>query len=99
MAGKNGGARPGAGRKKGSTNRPQLRDHLTEKDILDLVKKARELAQAGDTKMLAFILEHAYGKAPQAIEAKIDGSLMITFDKAFTKVTDETSSEATGDSE
>jgi len=79
-----GGKQPGAGRPKGSTTKPQLRDHLTEKDIADLIAVAKKKAKAGDTNMLKFILEQIYGKAPQAIDLNPDGKpLIITFSKAF----------------
>ena len=39
-----GGARPGAGRPKGSSNKPKISDHLTDEEV----KEARDLlAQAG----------------------------------------------------
>lgn len=68
MVGKNSGARPGAGRPKGSYTRPQLRDALTHEQIDALVRKAHDMAEQGDTTMLKFILEQVYGKAPQQLE-------------------------------
>ena len=67
MAGKNGGARPGAGRKPSVTNRPQLRDMPTQERIDNLVIKATEKADAGDSLMLKFMLEQIFGKAPQPL--------------------------------
>lgn len=81
--GKKGGKQPGAGRPKGSTTRPQMRDFLTEKQVHELIDKAFELAKAGDTKMVAFVLEQVLGKAPQAIEANVSGQIIVTFDESL----------------
>jgi hypothetical protein len=67
-----GGARPGAGRKKGSTTRPQLRDILTKEQIDALVAKGLEKAEAGDSLILKFLLEQVFGKAPQGIDLTSD---------------------------
>ncbi len=63
-----GGKRKGAGRKKGSTSLPKIRDYFTEEEIVNLVSKAKEQAQGGDMQLLKFILEQIFGKAPQSIE-------------------------------
>ena len=70
-----GGKRAGAGRKPGQTSRPQLRDSLTKKQIADLLKKAEDLAMAGDSLMLKFLLEQIYGKAPQTISGDPENPL------------------------
>lgn len=62
-----GGARPGAGRKPGVSNRSQLRDQLSQEQIDALVIKGMERAEAGDSIMLKFILEQIFGKAPQSL--------------------------------
>jgi hypothetical protein len=77
MAGKNGGARPGAGRKPGVTNRPQLRDILTQDQIDALVAKGIEKADAGDSLMLKFMLEQIFGKAPQPLTGDKDNPVYI----------------------
>lgn len=77
MAGKNGGARPGAGRPKGSTTRPQLRDQLTQKQIDALVAKAFEKADDGDSILLKFMLEQIFGKAPQPLTGDGGGPIQI----------------------
>jgi len=56
-----------AGRPKGSTNNPKLRDQLTPKQVASLVNKAIQKAEEGDSYMLKFILEQIYGKAVQPI--------------------------------
>ena len=63
-----GGKRKGAGRKKGSKTLLRLRDHITKKDVEELIAKAKEKAREGDTKLLVFMLEQIFGKAPQSIE-------------------------------
>jgi hypothetical protein len=72
-----GGARPGAGRKKGSTTRPQLRDQLTQKQIDALVAKGLERAEAGDSIILKFLLEQVFGKAPQPLTGADGGAIEI----------------------
>lgn len=80
-----GGKREGAGRKKGSTQKPKITDFITDKEVQDIISAAKTKAKEGDTRMLTFILEQIFGKAPQSIEANMQGSLVITFDPAFTK--------------
>jgi hypothetical protein len=59
-----GGAKPGAGRRPGVTNNPQLRDQLSQEQIDALVAKGIEKADAGDSLMLKFLLGEIFGKAP-----------------------------------
>lgn len=66
------------GRPKGSTTKPQLRDHFTPEEVTDLVRTAKKKAKTGDTKLLVFLLEQIYGKAPQSIEFPA-GDLKITW--------------------
>ncbi len=72
-----GGARPGAGRKPGVTNRPQLRDMLTQEQIDALVTKGIEKADAGDSLMLKFMLEQIFGKAPQPLTGDKDNPIYV----------------------
>lgn len=72
-----GGARPGAGRKPGVSNRPQLRDLLSQKQIDALVAKGIEKADAGDSLMLKFMLEQVFGKAPQPLTGADGGAILI----------------------
>ena len=77
-----GGKREGAGRKKGSKTLLKLRDHITKEDIKELIDKAREKAKEGDTKLLVFMLEQLFGKAPQSIEFPGDkGEIKISWKK------------------
>ena len=66
-----GGARPGAGRPKGSTNLPKIGDYITEEEVKELVGMAKLYAKAGKTDLLRFILEQIFGKARQNI--RLDG--------------------------
>lgn len=72
-----GGKRPGAGRPKGSTSRPSIKDYMTPADVKKLTEKAKEKALEGDTNMLKFLLEQVYGKAPQPIAGDPDNPLQI----------------------
>lgn len=74
-----------AGRPKGSTNNPKLRDQLTPKQVTVLVNKAIEKAEEGDSIMLKFILEQIYGKAVQPIGGDSDRPLIVKFDDSFHK--------------
>lgn len=62
-----GGARNGAGRKKGSTTRPQIRDYISEDEVKSLVSKAKEEANNGRPELLKFLLEQIFGRAVQPI--------------------------------
>jgi hypothetical protein len=79
-----GGKQPGAGRPKGSITKPRLKDYISESEVKELIEKAKEQAKGGDTKLLTFILEQIFGKAPQAIDLTSDGkSLSVSFDASF----------------
>ena len=62
-----GGKQEGAGRPKGATTRPQLRDFMTDAEIKkfmrDLLKNAKT-----DMGLQKFVAEQILGKAPQALE-------------------------------
>ena len=47
-----GGRRTGAGRPPGSSNKPKIRDHITDEDVKALVLKAKALADEGNEAML-----------------------------------------------
>lgn len=85
MAGKNGGARPGAGRPKGSTTRPQLRNYFTDKEIKELVEQLKERAKT-DSTVLKFLGEQVFGKAPQPLTGDDGESIVVA---AFTLIHNE----------
>ena len=65
-----GGARPGAGRKPGSSNKLKIADFFSPDEIDQVVMEAKLLAFGdGNTKpdrdMLKFIMEQLFGKAKQ----------------------------------
>jgi len=75
-----GGARPGSGRKPGSTNKLKIADFFTPAEIDQLVLEAKLLAFGdGNTKpdkdMIKFIAEQLFGKATQkTIQEDEDGN-------------------------
>ena len=58
----------GAGRQKGSTTKPQIKDYFTKQEIVDLVNSAKDKAEQGDQNLMKFLLEQIFGKAPQSLE-------------------------------
>ena len=66
-----------AGRPKGSTTRPQMRNFINDKKVKELVKKAEEMAKNGDSTMLKFVLEQIFGKAVQPIGGDKDNPFVI----------------------
>lgn len=53
------------GRPVGSKEKLLIRDFLKPKDVQKLLNKAYAKAMKGDAKMLQFLLEQSFGKAPQ----------------------------------
>ena len=69
--GKNGGARPGAGRPKGSTTKLKIREWFTNKEIKLLMETAKQLALVDkNPKAVQFLSEQLFGKAPQSLEVQ-----------------------------
>src|SRR4051812_28515871 len=60
-----GGARPGAGRPKGSVTRPQLRNYFDEAETAAR-GRLKERAKT-DSTILKFLGEQVFGKAPQPL--------------------------------
>lgn len=61
-----GGARPGAGRPKGSTNRPSISKFFTPKELEDFITKLKADAQT-DPKIALWFADQLFGKARQNI--------------------------------
>jgi hypothetical protein len=61
-----GGKRLGAGRPKGSTQRPQLRDYFDEQELLDFIELVKT-DMVEDMTILKFVGEQIFGKAAQPI--------------------------------
>lgn len=74
-----GGKQEGAGRPKGSTTKPRISDYLTQEQVDKLVVKAFEMAESGNEKMLAFVLDHHFGKAAQAITGPDGGPVEFSW--------------------
>lgn len=70
-----GGKRPGAGRPKGSTTRPQIRDFISDKEVKALVALAKSQAKDGKSDILKFLLEQIFGKPPQTLTLPDDADL------------------------
>lgn len=78
MAFKKGQSGNPAGKPKGATTKPRLSDYLSKDQVDNLVKKAYELAATGNTDMIKFILDHNFGKAPQALDHTTNGKELPT---------------------
>jgi hypothetical protein len=63
-----GGARPGAGRPKGSTKRPQIKDYITEEQAHAVVASLVAEAMEGKTDAAKYIADQYFGKAMQTQE-------------------------------
>lgn len=71
-----GGKRPGAGRPKGSSNRPQIRDYFTPKDVQEVVEMLKT-HMVDDMNLLRFVAEQIFGKAAQTISGPDGGPIQI----------------------
>lgn len=71
-----GGKQPGAGRPKGSTNKPQLKDHFTDKEIQAVVKQAKTRYREND-KVLVHVIEQIFGKPQQFIDLSSNGQGLV----------------------
>lgn len=66
-----GGARPGAGRPKGSHQNPfraAFKEAFDEEKLKVLFDKAYSKAKAGDTKMISYIFDQLMGRATQPVD-------------------------------
>lgn len=63
----NGGKRPGAGRKKGSGNKPRIADFFTKEEVMQLVIDMKKGAKKYP-KIQMFLAEQIFGKAQQGID-------------------------------
>jgi hypothetical protein len=61
-----GGARPGAGRPKGSTNVPQFRDYVTEVDIKEFVEFVLSTYKESE-RLTTWVGDHFFLKLPQTL--------------------------------
>jgi hypothetical protein len=61
-----GGARPGAGRKKGSKTVPQFRDYVSDKERKKFVEFVLS-SYMGDMRLTTWMGDQLFGKAPQPL--------------------------------
>ena len=71
-----------AGRPFGSRKKPQFRDFISESEVKELVKVAKQQAKT-KPELLKFVLEQVFGKAPQPLGNEDGQPLLIKFDDAF----------------
>lgn len=75
-----GGARPGAGRRKGTKNKAteDVKKLIDENvDFNMIIQGLYKLAKGGDTYAAKTLLEYRYGKPKQPVEGDFDGNLTI----------------------
>lgn len=78
MAGQNGGARPGSGRKPGVSNRPKLSEYMTKEQIDDYIAQYLKMAKE-NPKVMVHVIDNLIGKAPQSLD--IRGEILSKFIK------------------
>lgn len=93
---KHGGARPGGGRPKGSTNKLKVIDFFSIEERMALVEKCKAMVLMADTPdkdMAKFLWEQLFGKATQRTELTgAEGEVLkIVFDNALSGGHDSTS--------
>lgn len=84
-----GGARKGAGRPKGSSNKLKVADFFTPEEKEALVEKVKAMVLMADTPdkdIAKFLWEQLFGKATQKLAGDLDhDALQIVFDDVFNK--------------
>jgi len=79
--------KPGeSGNPNGRPKKFTIKDYITEEDVKSLVIKAKELAEQGKTDIVKFLLEQAFGKAPQSIDHTTGGEKLKNY---YDELTDE----------
>jgi hypothetical protein len=71
-----GGARPGSGRKKGSTTVPQFRNYVSEADRKQFVEFILATYMA-DMRLAVWLGDQLFGKAPQPLTGPEGGPIEI----------------------
>lgn len=72
-----GGKRQGAGRPVGTPNKLQLRDYLTQDHINEFIEYLIDNYKESD-KLMMWMGDHLFGRAPQAITGADGGPLEVT---------------------
>jgi len=82
MAGKNGGARPGAGRKKGVSTllgekvRAKIAE-MVEKEVVPMTKAQIKKAVNGDTQAYKELMDRGFGKVKEHVDVTTDGEKIV----------------------
>jgi hypothetical protein len=92
-----GGARPGAGRPKGTKDDSTIKKEyalsilreMVLKEIEPITLALIEKAKTGDIPAIKELYDRAFGKAPQSLTGADGGRLIISFDGAFTHASEE----------
>ena len=77
--GKNGGARPGAGRPSAVAEARKMKlfdDVISDDDWKEIIGKARDQAKAGDKDARNFCVDHRLGKAKEKKEIETTGQII-----------------------
>lgn len=69
-----GGARPGAGRKKGKALK--ITEHFTPAEIKEFIEFVKD-AYKEDMRVLVWLGDHIYGKAPQPVTGEDGGPIKM----------------------
>jgi len=99
--GKWGGPRPGSGRPKGSTKRPQIKDFITEEQAHAVVASLLAEALEGKTDAAKYIADQYFGKAMQTqeISGRDGADLIFAISEVVAQKNDITLTETKPDSE
>jgi hypothetical protein len=71
-----GGARPGAGRKKGSTTVPQFRNYVSDAERKKFVEFILD-SYMGDMRLAVWLGDQLFGRAPQPLTGPDGGAIEI----------------------
>jgi hypothetical protein len=71
-----GGARPGSGRKKGSTTVPQFRNYVSDVERKKFVEFILD-SYMGDMRLAVWLGDQLFGKAPQPLTGDKDNPIYI----------------------
>jgi hypothetical protein len=77
-----GGVRPNAGRPKGKSNKPKIRDYMTPAEVKELVEMAKQQAK-DKPEILKWLLEQVFGKATQPVSGEDGNALIVQFNELF----------------
>lgn len=78
------GAKPGPGAPKGKHLKTILTEHLTEKEIKDLIRNAYKMAMAGELQMMKVLIDKLIS-SPKSVEltGEVDHTIRTTLVERF----------------